>query len=648
MPANFSAPAPKVAFLRGGSVQADSMISTRGLISRLTIRLELYINLIVVPLAVYYGTIAGRYEREKLFYIITASIISASLATLFGMSIRIWKLSGILNAFQGENGDHAAVKLMLLSYPATESIIIVLRWILGLTCVYAIMQLWVGLTWFETLPVFFILLLCVPINSVISYCTTEHLLAPVLMEERIKAVHLPRDSYTLISVSMRTTFIVVSVLLIPLITFGHFLFISHLENMRIPGLSVHIFIILALSLAAILVTVHESNAGISSGLKMTVNTLENLEKGNLDVAPIPLLTKGEIGIISQSVNVLAHSLRNSQEMFEKAFRSSPMGIAIWRLGGGFLVNVNESFTEITGYTRDKVAGRALEEVGLFASPADYDRLVQGLIAREEIRNYETEFITASGDVLTVSISAEIVMLGDESCTIATIEDITEKRALEKEVLSISEKERQKIGQDLHDDLGPHLIGIEVMSELLKKKLQEDIIPSSAEVEKIRSLIEQAIAKTRRLSRGLCPVFLADHGLESLLQEMASNIKEVHGIDCAFTYERSILVEDITACTHIYYIVHEAVYNAIKHGHAGRVDIELLYRDPVVTVSIRDNGTGMVHEEAPQGMGLKIMRFRANMIGADLNIASRPGGGTTVTLSFMHHDHAMKEGPPGQP
>jgi PAS domain S-box-containing protein len=367
--------------------------------------------------------------------------------------------------------------------------------------------------------------------------------------------------------------------------------------MRIPGQSVHIFIILALVPCRHPVTVHESERRHQLRLKMTVNTLEDLEKGNHDVPPYHA-HQGRSGIISQSVNVLAHSLRNSQEMFEKAFRSSPMGIAIWRLGGGFLVNVNESFTEITGYTRDNMAGRALEDVGLFASPADYDRLVQGLIAREEIRT-RTEFITASGDVLTVSISAEIVMLGDESCTIATIEDITEKRALEKEVLSISEKERQKIGQDLHDDLGPHLIGIEVMSELLKKKLQEDIIPSSAEVEKIRSLIELAIAKTRRLSRGGCPVFLADHGLESLLQEMASNIKEVHGIDCAFTYERSILVEDITACTHIYYIVHEAVYNAIKHGHAGRVDIELLYRDPVVTVSIRDNGTGMVHEEAPQ-------------------------------------------------
>ncbi len=615
--------------------RSEAPFSKKALISRLTIRLELYINIIVVPLAVYYGTIAGKFEGEKIFSNVTASIISAALATLFGMSVRIWKLSAILNALESGSEDYGSIKLRLLAYPAMESFVIMLRWILGLTCVYVIMQLWVGLSWTETLLVFFILILCVPINSVISYCTTEHLLAPVLMDDRIKGVHLPRDSYTLISVSMRTTFIVISVLFIPLITLGHFLFISHLQDMRFPDLTINVLIIMILSLAAIFVTVYESNAGISSGLKMTVNTLENLEKGNLNVEPIPLLTKGEIGIISQSVNVLAHSLRDSEEMFEKAFRSSPVGIAIWKLGGGTFVNVNESFTEISGYARDEVVGRPLAEVGLFESLSDYDRMVQGLIDHEEIRNREMEFMTRNGEVRTVAVSAELIMLGEESCMIATIEDITEKRTLEREILSISEKERQKIGQDLHDDLGPHLIGIEVMSELLKKKLQEDIIPTSSEVEKIRSLIEQAIAKTRRLSRGLCPVFLADHGLESLLQEMASNIKEVYGIDCTFTYEQSILVDDITACTHIYYIVHEAAYNAIKHGHADRVNIDLLYRDHVVTVTIRDNGTGMKAAESPQGMGLKIMEFRANMIGADLKIDSGPDQGTTVTLSFVH-------------
>lgn len=614
------------------------MISAKRLILRLTIRLELYINLIVVPLAVYYGTIAGGYKGEKLFYLILSAIISATLATLFGMSVRIWKLSDILNALQHDTEDHAAIKLKLLSYPSTESFIIVLRWVLGLLCNYLIMQAWVGITFTETIPIFFILLLCIPINSVISYCTTEHLLSPVLMDDRIKGVQLPRDAYTLFSVPFRTTAIVISVLIIPLVTLGHFLFISRLDAARLSGLPVHMFIILLLSLAAILVTVYESNAGIQSGLKMTVNTLEELEKGNLMVGPIPLLTKGEIGIISQSVNVLAASLRNSEEMFVKAFGSSPVGIVIVKLGGGSFVNVNESFVKISGLSREAVVGRTIEEVGLFQSEAEYDRMIQLLIEAGRLRNFETEFQTPAGEIRMVTVSAEMILLADESCMIATIEDVTEKKTLEKEILLISEKERQKIGQDLHDDLGPHLIGIEVMSELLKKKLQEDIIPSTSEVEKIRSLIEQAIVKTRRLSRGLCPVFLADHGLESLLQEMASNIKEVYGIDCTFTYAQSILVDDITACTHIYSIVHEAVYNAIKHGHADRVGIDLSYRDGLVTLTIRDNGMGFSLDENPQGMGLKIMRFRAAMIGAELRIMSSVRGGTTVTLSFMHEMH----------
>ncbi len=614
------------------------MISTKGLITKLTLRLELYINLIVVPLALYYGTIAGMYQGKKLLYVIYTAIISATLATLFGMSIRIWKLTGILNALNGGTGDYAMIKLDLLSYPKTESIVIVLRWVLGLTCQYALLQSSVGITWFETLPVFFILPLCIPINSIISYCTTEHLLSPVLMDDRIKGVHLPRDSYTLFSVSSRTTLIVISVLIIPLVTLGHFLFISHLQTISLSDLSVNVFIILALSLAAIFVTVHESNAGIQSGLKMTLKTLEELEKGNLLVEPIPLLAKGEIGVISQSVNVLAHSLRNSEEMFSKAFRSSPVGIVIWRVLDGCFLNVNESFFKISGFSRDFVIGRTHEEVGLFKSISDYHHMVQTLQGQGQILGFETEFYTSTGKIRMVTISAEMIMLADEQCMIATIEDVTEKKTLEKEILIIGERERQKIGQDLHDDLAPHLIGIEVMSELLKKKLQENSVPSIGDVEKIRSLIEQAIQKTRRLSRGLCPVFLADHGLESLLQEMASNINEVYGITCRFYYQRSILIDDISICTHIYYIVHEAIYNAIRHGKADRITIDLLYENNIVTLTTADNGIGIQNHEDSQGMGLKIMNFRANMIGADLTISSNQNKGTKITLSFKYDGH----------
>ncbi len=617
------------------TVPAATRISTRGLIVRLTFRLELYINLIVVPLAMYYGILVGRYAGVKLTYLLVSSIIAAVLATLFGMFVRTWKLSAILNALQAKSEDPVVTKLNLLSYPRTESTVIILRWVFGLLCCYLMMRFFIELSWVETIPVFFIFFLCIPINAVISYSTTEHLLQPVLMDPRIRGVYIPRHLYRLFSVSYRTILIVVSVLLIPVITLGHFLFISNLEAIPFADLLSYVLIISTLSLAAVLVTVYESNAGIHSGLMMTLKNLEELEKGNLSIDPIPLLTRGEIGVISQSVNVLASSLRNSEEMFSKAFRSSPVGIVIWKIYGGYFLNVNESFMNISGYAREEVVGKNVREVGLFCSEEDYGRMINLLSTQGQVRGFETEFLTRKGQVGMVTISAEVITLWDDPCMIATIEDVTEKKTLEREIMTIGERERQKIGQDLHDDLAPHLIGIEVLSELLKKKLEEDIVPKPAEVEKIRSLIEEAILKTRRLSRGMCPVFLADHGLESLLQEMASNIRDVYGIECSFNYQRSVRVDDISVCTHIYSIVHEAIHNALRHGHADRIDIRLLYDEGRVTVMVEDNGCGMTGHEASQGMGLKIMDFRAKMIDAELAIQSGVEEGTLVTLSFRY-------------
>ena len=93
---------------------------------------------------------------------------------------------------------------------------------------------------------------------------------------------------------------------------------------------------------------------------------------------------------------------------------------------------------------------------------------------------------------------------------ATIEDITNRKRLEREIIEISEKERQIIGQNLHDDLCPHLIGIEVLGTVLEKHLEEKGLEEISKARKIRQLIGDAIDKSRTLSRGLCPVHLLDH------------------------------------------------------------------------------------------------------------------------------------------
>ena len=612
------------------------MISVNGLVARLTLRLESYMNLIVVPLAVYYTAIAGGYRGQKLKLLILASAIAAVLSALFGLLMRIYKLKPLIEAVNAgqETVDYAALKLKILFYPQVDSFIMGMRWLFIVIFTYAMLWFLVPISWLERLPIVLTLFVCAPIGGIIAFCTTEHLLEPVFMDERIRMVSISLPRYVRLKVSFRTTVDILCFLVIPFVTLGHLLLLSNHVGQHVPNLSIHVTILLLLSLSAILIALHESNANIRSGLKLTVNNLEELERGNLDVNPIPVLTKGEIGIISQSVNVLAKSLRGSREMFVKAFRSSPVGIVIWRIADGRILDVNESFLKISGFPRDALVDKSMREVELFPTPDGYARMTDILAGSEEVRGFETEIRTHAQELRLVAVSSEVVMLGDDPCIIATIEDVTEKRTLEREIMTIGELERLKIGQDLHDDIGPHLIGIEMLTGLLNQKLEKGIMPSLSEAEKIRSLIDEAIGKTRRLSRGLCPVFLADQGLESLLQEMASNIQEVYSITCILHYQESILVDDINVCTHIYYIVNEAIHNAIRHGHADRIIIGLSRHDEHITVVIADNGVGIPKDDAPQGMGLKIMKFRARMIGADINIQNNLGQGALVMLSFM--------------
>ena len=139
----------------------------------------------------------------------------------------------------------------------------------------------------------------------------------------------------------------------------------------------------------------------------------------------------------------------------------------------------------------------------------------------------------------------------------------ESKRLEQEILNISERERQRIGRDLHDDLCPQLIGIEVLSKVLKKKLERNGLAEADDAAKISTFIKDSINKTRRLSRGLYPVNLTDRGLDSSLAELALYIKDVFGVECHFRSDiPSPFQNNATAANHIYYIVHEAVFNAV--------------------------------------------------------------------------------------
>jgi len=159
------------------------------------------------------------------------------------------------------------------------------------------------------------------------------------------------------------------------------------------------------------------------------------------------------------------------------------------------------------------------------------------------------------------------------------------------VMDIGDCERQNIGQDLHDDLGPHLIGIEGLCTVLQKKVEHKAVDAPVLAGQITRLIKEAIVKTRRLARGLCPVYLVDHGLESSLRELAATTSAVFGIECHFDCRAEVPIRSNVTATHVFRIAQEAVPNAVRHGKAGRITSALERCDGRVRLAICDNGQG---------------------------------------------------------
>lgn len=218
---------------------------------------------------------------------------------------------------------------------------------------------------------------------------------------------------------------------------------------------------------------------------------------------------------------------------------------------------------------------------------------------------------------------------------ALSEEIEERSRLEKELLDAGERERQRLGRDLHDDLGQLLTGIGFLSSAAEQKLLARSSPEAKELQEIRKLVQEAIAKTRILSLGLTPVSLGAGGFGTALQELAEVTQRIYGVPCAVQGNGHAEVGDLHAVTNLYRIAQEAISNAVRHGGPRRIVISLTVNSETVTLSVRDDGTGFSLKGEPDkgkphdGLGLSIMRYRADLLGAKLQIRSDPGG-TTVT------------------
>jgi PAS domain S-box-containing protein len=224
--------------------------------------------------------------------------------------------------------------------------------------------------------------------------------------------------------------------------------------------------------------------------------------------------------------------------------------------------------------------------------------------------------------------------GKVVAALAVTRDVSERRELEREIIEIANREQERIGHDLHDGLGQELTGIALMLRGLSSKLAREYPAALPSVEEIVRLVNRAIQGTRALAHGLSPVAIEHGGLEPALQALATRATDLYHLpveaSCESGAGRGL---DASTAIHLYRIAQEAVTNAARHGRPTHVAITLAVSAGELVLSVHDDGVGMPADAAgAPGMGLRIMGYRARMVGGQLGIESRPAGGTTVRVT----------------
>jgi signal transduction histidine kinase len=214
-------------------------------------------------------------------------------------------------------------------------------------------------------------------------------------------------------------------------------------------------------------------------------------------------------------------------------------------------------------------------------------------------------------------------------------EVTERRSLERRILTISDAERRRIGADLHDGLGQQLTGLACLATAMRDRLKKSHPKEGEKADLIAQIANEVTIQARAIARGLCPMQLEQGGLVSALEELARQSQLLLGISCEFRTKGAAPRCDQLSAIHLYRFTQEAINNAVRHGGARHLRVALVTRGSRHRLIISDDGRGFdatVHKAAP-GSGLRLMNYRANEIGAEFLVTSRPGKGARVTCSF---------------
>ncbi len=332
------------------------------------------------------------------------------------------------------------------------------------------------------------------------------------------------------------------------------------------------------------------------------------------------------------------ALRSTKTLLERTFLSLHDAVFVLDSDCSAVLMTNPAGARISGYRQESILGT--DPARLFDAPSSFavirNHLPESFRTRDDVVRGESILRRADGMQIYIEYALTEITnsAGQRSAVVMIVRDTTEARTLRRAVLEAEDRERQRIGQELHDDVGQLLTGIAFKSSALAHQLRKSDRTLGEDAREITALVDRAKNKVRDLVRGIAPLRISAYGLRSAIEELAENAAQLFGIRVEIDAGGETIFEDPSVRHHIYRIVQEAITNAVQHGAAENVSITLAEDDARYVVTVRDDGRSISDDpEREGGSGLRLMRDRARLIGATLEIGPDPQGGTLVVCSL---------------
>jgi two-component system, LuxR family, sensor kinase FixL len=361
---------------------------------------------------------------------------------------------------------------------------------------------------------------------------------------------------------------------------------------------------------------------LRSRLADSEQTLEAIRTGKVDALMV-FTSKGE----------QVFTLRGAERPYRVMVEQMAEGAVTFGRDGTILF-CNHRFAELLGVPLEQIVGSQLFDYLPQTERLQFQEVlhgVNGVAGRAEL-----QLLAGDGRAFPVNVSVTALELEESADAFSmVVNNLEEQRRLERQVLEVSEREQLRLGQDLHDGLGQVLAGISFMLQSIPATDREQ----PKELTRAMQLLNDALHQTRELAKGFYPVELERHGLSLALQELAENVQNTFRVGCRVTRNKCLDSIDKKAQIHLFRIIQESIRNAVRHGQARSIQIKAGRVGHEVVVSIQNDGLRFPTQKMrltmadSQGMGLKIMHYRARLIGGNLEFTPGRKDGCVVRCTI---------------